>query len=585
MTDTAVTPFPGVTTRPDTTMWWFVLRAPTDLLHRFDAKPWAVRCSLKTRDLRQANDKARALHADWALRFAEMRRQDNPERVALNPALVTAIAAELRRWILQADDNMRDFPGMPDALLKLERRKLIAAGLAAPEHVGLMIPVDPVYDPLAGLNEDQRGVVARHNARFLEEAAVAMAKRDRLYMLPWAELVTKHMGLSIDWKTPEGSDALMVLLKAYRVATAEVVRRDSGEVIETPADLQPQQAVQKPPQQVEGVKATHTPMEAYEAWKIIDPSRPRKSFTTYLAATSKLASMLPGRTIESMTREDARNVVGTLLAQAMARGGKSKNTAANLLGRFKTLLAVAVDSGWITVNPFQGRKIARSKRSRQPWLDSDLIRLFDDPLFNAYALPSASMAGKDAAYWLPLLGLYTGARISELAQLHTDDVKFTEEAGWVVSIEEDPDEGQEVKNEHSIRELPVHPELIRLGFSDYVNAIKGQGPGPLWPGIVRTELNGAGGKISQWFGRYKGDKGFGPNYVFHSFRHTLETRLRAMSVPQYQINALAGHAPGDVSDDYDHPTTASLRPVLERLRFPGLVLPRVFTSPGWKPLT
>jgi hypothetical protein len=178
VTDTAVTPFPGVTTRSDTTMWWFVLRAPTDLLHRFSAKPWAVRCSLKARDLRQANDKARAL------RFAEMRRQDNPERVALNPALAAAIAAELRRWLLQADDNMRDVPGMPDALLKLERRKLVAAGLAAPEHVGLTIPVDPVYDPLTDLNDDQRGVVTRHNARFLAEAAVAVAKRDRLSMLP-----------------------------------------------------------------------------------------------------------------------------------------------------------------------------------------------------------------------------------------------------------------------------------------------------------------------------------------------------------------------------------------------------------------
>ena len=50
-----------------------------------------------------------------------------------------------------------------------------------------------------------------------------------------------------------------------------------------------------------------------------------------------------------------------------------------------------------------------------------MVRLFDDPLFTAYAIPGASMAGKDAAYWLPLLGLFTGARISELAQLHTDD--------------------------------------------------------------------------------------------------------------------------------------------------------------------
>jgi integrase len=39
----------------------------------------------------------------------------------------------------------------------------------------------------------------------------------------------------------------------------------------------------------------------------------------------------------------------------------------------------------------------------------------------------------EAAYWLPLPGLYTGARISELAQLHTDDVREDEEAGGVIS--------------------------------------------------------------------------------------------------------------------------------------------------------
>lgn len=80
------------------------------------------------------------------------------------------------------------------------------------------------------------------------------------------------MGLCIDWKTPDGSDALMELLKAYREATAEVVRRDSGEVIETPADLQPRQAVQKAPQQVEGVKATHTPRKPTRRGKSSTPA-------------------------------------------------------------------------------------------------------------------------------------------------------------------------------------------------------------------------------------------------------------------------------------------------------------------------
>ena len=436
---------------------------------------------------------------------------------------------------------------------------------------------------MRALSDDELRIVSEVNAREMAGAAIAMAKRDRLSVLPFAEMVTKSMGLSVDWHAPDGFDALFELLKAHRQTTADLVRRDMGEVVETPAGPPAQEGPQKSDGKADQTKKPHTLQDAYDAWKLIDPARPRKTFATYLSASKKLEELLPRRTVESLTREDARIVMGTLLAEAMKRGPKAKNTAANLLGRFKTLLASAVDSGWIDDNPFQGRKIPRTKRTRQQWLPSDLVKLFDDPLFLAYDLPPASMAGMDAAYWLPLLGLYTGARISELAQLHTGDVREDEEAGWVISIKEDPDEGQEVKNEHSIRGLPVHPELVRLGFIDYAVAITAHGPGPLWPAIVRTELNGAGGKISQWFGKYKTDKEFGPNHVFHSFRHTLETRLRAMSVPQYQINALAGHAPGDVSDDYAHPTAASLRPVLEALTFPSLVLPRVFTVPSWSP--
>jgi len=73
------------------------------------------------------------------------------------------------------------------------------------------------------------------------------------------------------------------------------------------------------------------------------------------------------------------------------------------------------------------------------------------------------------------------------------------------------------------RIIPVHPKLLRLGFVDYWRTVSSLGAGPLWPDLVRTTLNGAGGKISQWFGAFKNSKGFGDSLVFHSFRHTLET--------------------------------------------------------------
>jgi len=109
VTDTDVTRYPGVHTRADSNIYQFGLKPPTDVRHHFRGY-WAVRCSLKTADLRQANAKAAGLHAEWIARFDQLERADNPVHADLTPALLAVIAAEIRRWILQADENMRAIP-------------------------------------------------------------------------------------------------------------------------------------------------------------------------------------------------------------------------------------------------------------------------------------------------------------------------------------------------------------------------------------------------------------------------------------------------------------------------------------------
>lgn len=601
MTDPDVTRFPGVHQRLDSAVYWFALRAPADLAHHYPSR-WAVRQSLKTKDLRQANDKAKALQAEWAERFASLRKADNPQPVDLSPALCATIAAELRRWVLEADDNLRSFPEGSRALLAREARQAAAELDKTPQgqRLSALLPpamftgltigsahaVDhqpPEVDPLAGLSDAEHAAVVRWNAEGAATASTDMARRNLRGVLPLADAVARSMGLAVEWTSPEGRDGLLVCLKAYTAACAEAVRRDAGEVVDTPLPAVAQQGHQQAPQRAVAASATppkgHSFRDLYDAWEKAKPGRPVKTLATYSAAADKLETLLPGRTVESLTREDGRNVVAALLAEAQAKGGKAQNTAVNLLGRFKTLMAQAADLEWIHRNPLQGRTIERVKSDRAPWKLPDLVKLFNDPLFTAYQLPTDSLGGKDAAYWLPLLGLFTGARISELAQLHTDDVRDDPEAGWIFSIEEDADEGQRVKNAHSIRRIPVHPELQRLGFLDYWKDTAKRGPGPLWPALARTDLNGAGGKASQWFGDYKTAKGFGPELVFHSFRHTMETRMRALEVPAYLIDAITGHAGKTVSAKYDHPEPSTLRPVLARLQFPGLHLPRVYPVP------
>jgi len=74
--------FPGVTQRTDSTVYGFTLQVPKDLLHHFDGRP-TIRQSLGTRDLREANEKARLLHAELTRQFTALRRADNPQKVDL----------------------------------------------------------------------------------------------------------------------------------------------------------------------------------------------------------------------------------------------------------------------------------------------------------------------------------------------------------------------------------------------------------------------------------------------------------------------------------------------------------------------
>ena len=67
-----MTRFPGVQRRADSGIYQFGLRAPKDLLAHFPSG-WAVRASLKTADLREANAKAKVLHAEWDARFQALR--------------------------------------------------------------------------------------------------------------------------------------------------------------------------------------------------------------------------------------------------------------------------------------------------------------------------------------------------------------------------------------------------------------------------------------------------------------------------------------------------------------------------------
>jgi integrase len=59
-------------------------------------------------------------------------------------------------------------------------------------------------------------------------------------------------------------------------------------------------------------------------------------------------------------------------------------------------------------------------------------------------------------------------------------------------------------------------------------------------------------------------KAIGPKIPFHVLRHTALTRLAEVA-PRHVVQAIAGHAPGDVTDGYLHATETEMRQAISRL--------------------
>lgn len=158
-------------------------------------------------------------------------------------------------------------------------------------------------------------------------------------------------------------------------------------------------------------------------------------------------------------------------------------------------------------------------------------------------------------YWVVLLGLFSGARLNELCQLHLADFESVDRVfSMKLTGSEDDDDDDDyktlkrVKTKTSTRTVPIHPELLEIGFKKFVTARKKEAKDqnePLFSELTYNESTGYRGKISRWFNRTlkpkfkqgKKDRGF------HSIRHFFiqQAQNTAQMEPQAR-HELVGHA-------------------------------------------
>ena len=155
------------------------------------------------------------------------------------------------------------------------------------------------------------------------------------------------------------------------------------------------------------------------------------------------------------------------------------STATGILARTTSLFSWAFRKGYIATNPAQMLSVTIPKqkkgvRGRRPFNYEELKTLFSTPIFTGCLSrhrrhEAGDVLVKDEEYWLPILGLYTGARLSELIQLHLADCHLDDDYPHISINEDGPEKPgdpdyKHVKSEAGVRLIPIHPDLIELGF-------------------------------------------------------------------------------------------------------------------------
>jgi integrase len=244
------------------------------------------------------------------------------------------------------------------------------------------------------------------------------------------------------------------------------------------------------------------------------------------------------RPIEKIRRKDCRHVRDILTAlpsntpkkykgmglvemaeKAKAEGipGRKPGTLKSYLINLTAIFNYAVREEYLEKNPAKGLQDTVPKVSKKgrwkPFEKTQLQAIFNAPLYTGckdseygYAIPGPNHPRR-GRFWVPLLALYHGIRLNEACQLLVTDVP-TINGITVLVIQEDLEENipemeeKKLKTEASTRSIPLHPELVKMGFLKYIEGIEASGESRLFPELTVAKTGYYSDNFSKWFGHF-----------------------------------------------------------------------------------
>lgn len=271
-----------------------------------------------------------------------------------------------------------------------------------------------------------------------------------------------------------------------------------------------------------------------------------------------------------------------------AISGKTINKYLSALGSFASWLLA---NDYITENVTTGMYLELDKRAKKrlPYTSDQLATIFTSPLFTACRGDKLEhepgiLQVRDWRFWIPMIGLFTGARLGEIAQLLVADLRQIH-GQWVFHVTREGSIHKSVKTAGSERVIPVHSELFKVGLFDYHAAIKKAGHEHLFPEIRPDARGFYSGTPSSFWGDYVSAIGVKVDKTlnFHSFRHGIADAFRRAGYLDEQFAVLLGHTKASTTGRYGIMAQGVLSDrlkMIEAVNYPELDLSHLYAKQG-----
>lgn len=303
-------------------------------------------------------------------------------------------------------------------------------------------------------------------------------------------------------------------------------------------------------------------IDLYIKTKINDGEWRKEIIPDIKSRLSYLVDILNDMNIQDITREDMRRLRDTLqvLPPNRSRRKEFRDKTIAQIVKMKPSQVLSVKTVNIVVeaissmfewcirekildfNPAKKLQVKDDRLEidlREAFSIADLDQIFTHPIFSQKKYKNASF------YWAPIISLYTGMRLEEICQLYCDDV-YLVDGVYVIDVNDKPAKNgirdKRVKTKNAKRIIPIHKQIIDLGFLIYKNDIE-QKNERLFPMLKK------GGAVTKYgkqpgkaFSKVVKDCGISGNKSFHSFRHTFSDFFKKKLMHNDMFREIYGHS-------------------------------------------